>query len=347
MNSKVFFLSAAFALTSVSMSSAETRAPEPLIGGQPIDFYYSPIAFIENVQGFSCSGLLVGPRAVLTAGHCVPKFGKVEDFGVGVGGNIYTVDEAWYHGQFVHEGDAFTTLPYDLGVLILSADVTSVAPVPIVTDLPIYKGLKATTIGFGTSESSNGSNLEAKAGDIILSKIASGYFESTFANSGVAVCSGDSGGPVLEVVADHIVVIGVNSSATTFDSNNICRVGGGESLFVDLQSAQVRPFLDEFSEINRISGKLLLLQQTALSIRTSITNLLRRSNPLSSKSSIKSLSKLANSLKSYQDSRRSALVKNVLTASSKLGKSKTAKDAKKQLTEMKKQIEKLIKTGIQ
>lgn len=158
----------------------------------------------------ACSGLLIAPRVVMTAAHCVERVrsrGALEVvFGARVQGGVFVVvDVAYAHPDYV-PGSATD----DIAVLMLAEDAP-VAPVELgsasVADL--LPGASLRAIGFGVTERRADDSGERRSGALALATVSPTTFTAS-ASPGMT-CTGDSGGPVLATVAGREEVIGVTS----------------------------------------------------------------------------------------------------------------------------------------
>ncbi|RIL01403.1 MAG: hypothetical protein DCC75_13655, partial [Proteobacteria bacterium] len=234
-------LSCCFAALGEPLSFAETPqspAREQLLGGDFVDPSGSALAFIAT-RSYTCSGVLVGTRHVLTAAHCVSNeiSPPLSEFVIVVGGREYSVSRGWYNGGFNWRLAALpANTRYDIALLELSLPVLDIAPIPVMFDLPVKPGWNGAVLGFGTNELSLFQAFQglgaAKAGEIVVSQVLNGIFSSHYLSSGVVICAGDSGGPVVSVVGRQPMVIGINSSSNSFDDYGVCEIGGGSSNYV-------------------------------------------------------------------------------------------------------------------
>jgi hypothetical protein len=122
-----------------------------------------------------CTGTLIAPRVVLTAGHCAARFnrylasGEITDIRVSfdvepfvAGATAYEVSELVAHPEF--RGLQPRSDPYDLGLVILEEDVVGIAPATLpsapgfleqlLADGRLGRGTKAakfTVVGYGAS----------------------------------------------------------------------------------------------------------------------------------------------------------------------------------------------------
>jgi secreted trypsin-like serine protease len=155
-----------------------------------------------------CSGVLVGVRTVLTAGHCVNPLGAQVSYAIGIGPDCghprvrIAIAQMQAHPQYTAMGQ-----PFDLGLAQLSADApASVTPFEVATLSvdPSVVGQLIRHVGYGT-------NLEFPMSGWGTRRTVSHAvlrLDADFLWSGDAThntCTGDSGGPVL--VADQVIAV--------------------------------------------------------------------------------------------------------------------------------------------
>jgi hypothetical protein len=152
-----------------------------------------------------CSGVLVAPTVILTAGHCVPDDPTqlVVQFGA--------TDEAPVARIGVVSGLPHEQL--DLALLWLDRDASDVAsPLPIDVDLDFGVGDLAQIAGFGRTETGL---LGTKQFAVTRVQRRNAKSFRTFADRRAAPCGGDSGGPALmRNSSAAVVVVGVLSKGT-------------------------------------------------------------------------------------------------------------------------------------
>jgi secreted trypsin-like serine protease len=200
----------------------------------------------ENVLGF-CSGTLIAPNAVLTATHCFLS-GR-EAFVVvvlGEGDNVEFANAVQINSApgFRVGGPATgNRLFNDAAILLLDRNVSSPAMPVLVSRAPVV-GEPGFVYGYGTTEV--GGDFESvsvdvlKGGAMTISEVTPNHIFVVFDGSGVNVCKGDSGGPVIVEVNGQPALAGITSQG----SNATCQAGD-VTTFTNLQSDSVVTWLTD------------------------------------------------------------------------------------------------------
>lgn len=176
---------------------------ESIIGGKVATDY--PEAALINAPGYYCSGSIIAPRIVLTAGHCVSA-------------NSYTVKAPFAsqsaHGSrkwtdYVATGETVNPNTLDVAVIILDTPI----------NLSSYPRLGANQVDDGTNVVNVGriqdghlSTSTLFFGSPVAVRDAAPQFPKAYFSS-VIIQSGDSGGPVYTGSGSNRTIVGVNSGA--------------------------------------------------------------------------------------------------------------------------------------
>lgn len=218
----------------------------PVVGGAPaLDGQWPDAAALYTVAGsFACTGTLITPTLVLTAGHCGYGLDHVV---VGTvdhrsGGETVRIAASHVHPDYV------TTL--DVAVLELERPVTSVAPRPLALDCIVsdwlVEGASVAIVGFGahdewaTDWSTELYEAWTTVGDPECLDIGAGCNDSVSpggeliaGGNGIDSCSGDSGGPLYLATPEGEYLVALTSRAA-IPAPTPC---GGGGIYVRVDAA--------------------------------------------------------------------------------------------------------------
>jgi secreted trypsin-like serine protease len=242
-------LAALVALGALILTATATATPNPkatgsVIGGHSATVAEFPsLAFIEGVQataGYACTGTVVAPRVVLTAGHCVEDIESssiVEPGLIAVAtgvSNLTKIDQTQVsevERVLAYPGFDPTQLHGDAGLLILTAPVTA-PPIALATgaDAALYEpGDQLTVAGWGIDNRSTGHAPNQLQAATVPIEEGSDCKEGTrryypffdpqrqvcaldAPHFRITTCHGDSGGPAIATRIDGTPVeVGVTS----------------------------------------------------------------------------------------------------------------------------------------
>jgi hypothetical protein len=180
-----------------------------IVGGQAESRFPAVGALVINGDWF-CSGTLIAPRLVLTAGHCVEGMeGSEIELYFGPDANrLETGRRVRSTGAYMHPNYPSDDRN-DIGVVVLAED-PGLTPIPARLD-PVTQdivGKTATFVGFGLY-SQGGDGGERRSVDIAINELND--FFVGYATPGLNTCNGDSGGPALMDLGRGLEVIGVTS----------------------------------------------------------------------------------------------------------------------------------------
>jgi V8-like Glu-specific endopeptidase len=203
-------------------------APHPdgagIVNGVPTNYetWQGVIALIWVDVGFICTGTLIDPEVVLSAGHCVylPDAGidfVTEPSGVWIAGGA-DLNAGFENMRYVEEVVAHPTWDgtgagTDLSMLKLSVPLYEVESYPVRVAPQIGVGETVQIVGYGQTSADD---LESagihRAGESTVLTVNAAEIEIGGAANG---CYGDSGGPMFGWQDDAWAVSGVTSHGTT------------------------------------------------------------------------------------------------------------------------------------
>jgi trypsin len=175
----------------------------------------------------ACSGTVIAPRAVLTAAHCLDEDTATVTVWLGSGDPLAA--ESFAH----HPNYGPNASSLDVGVVLLREDVGR-RPIPVLVGRDARVGESAVVAGWGRDLFNIGTTL--RAGMTTISSVGP-ILETLYTSSSSAVCSGDSGGPIL-VSQDNVwSVAGVTSAV----SASGCLTG--TNFFISVRNPSVTSFI--------------------------------------------------------------------------------------------------------
>lgn len=237
MNRPLRFLGLASLLSVVACSGSDPAssvdtAAEEIVGG--VDDTTHPAVVMLTNPGGNCTASLIAPNLVLTARHCVAQ-NVTQGIGCDINGNstngdhvgnnytasslkVFTGLTPQFWGTPVAVGAQLFTVQTknlcnnDIALLVLNKAVTGVTPLKIRRDYPPQIGEKVTAVGYGAvNDNQQGSGKRRMRANVPIRSVGKDWNELTGEgeiSTGQAVCSGDSGGPILSAGG---AVIGIAS----------------------------------------------------------------------------------------------------------------------------------------
>jgi secreted trypsin-like serine protease len=196
----------ALSLTGCGAVDEVPAGDEAPIQGGHIDTDDPAVGMLWMEGGGFCSGVLISPTIVLTAGHCVAK--PIEGFYTGAGKKALSVGESPVSGMQRHAVNAQISHPsysshggcpnqtFDVGLVRLSKPLTSVKPSALAVHAPSL-GQSCRIVGYGLHDTAAGveSFEQKRAANVKIAGGGTTWVEVTW-QSGISD-HGDSGGPLL------------------------------------------------------------------------------------------------------------------------------------------------------
>lgn len=199
----------------------QRSARDAIINGQTTSAYPAVVMLMMNGQVF-CSGTVIAPRKVLTAGHCA--FGNVQADAIGIGASDQAiVQQIAVVGSTPHPQYDEQQLANDVAVVTLAEDAP-VTPAALNQAMDAsWVGDPILLVGFGVDDGAN----QTGSGTKRMVEVAIGQVTATHVlyddPAGKSACNGDSGGPALLDQNGNLTVVAVASYVNVQG----CTDGGG------------------------------------------------------------------------------------------------------------------------
>lgn len=195
----------------LQQSSGVERSARIVNGTQTSD--YPAVGLIGDTSDDFCTGTLIAPQYVLTAGHCAEGVGNTSGTFT-VGGQSYQTERVYLHPNY--NGNAIgSDSANDIAIYKLSQPVVGITPMDIFRGIP-QVGQLLTLVGFGGggngTTGSNGDFGIKRVGTTPIDEVSRTLISWNFDNNTEAnTAPGDSGGPAFVTVAGIKYIAGVTS----------------------------------------------------------------------------------------------------------------------------------------
>ena len=190
---------------------AATAGPAPAIVGRTRDVASASVVMVlgrDGVRAIVCSGVVVGPRAVLTAAHCVHAPSNTRIHFRDARGQPVLMDVARVARHPGYRSDAVVarSRSIDLAIVVTRDDLPSRFAPAILGTASDEVGTSFTIAGFGIAhEGDEASSGVLREGAVALRAPVSGLLLWLTGSAGA--CTGDSGGPVFGTSGEVVAII--------------------------------------------------------------------------------------------------------------------------------------------
>ena len=191
------------------------------------------IVTIIGSHGTVCTGSLIAPNIVLTAGHCIaPNTSyRVVDYTTQPP-RLLSAQKIVTHPQFNMQTMLAHRATADVALLLLPGPVPSKGPALLgVPRLPVEPAARFTIAGVGVTVSGGDDGVGTIRAASLAATGQPGQLQMRLVDpatnntrNGLGACTGDSGAPVFENQGDRSVIVGVVSWST--GANNSAGCGG-------------------------------------------------------------------------------------------------------------------------
>ena len=218
-------LACAIALAFSSPSSAITG------GGAPNDALAKSVVTIIGSRGTVCTGSLIAPNIVLTAGHCIALGTSYRVIDPSTQPpKLITAQKAFSHPQFNMQTMLAHRATADVALLLLPSPVPDKTPAKLgMPRMPIQSGAPLTVAGVGVTRSGGDEGVgTVRTANLSVTgqpgTLQIRLVDRTTGNvrSGLGACTGDSGAPVFEDQNGVSIVVGVVSWSTGPNNSDGC-----------------------------------------------------------------------------------------------------------------------------
>ena len=209
--------------------------PQGIVSGTECSPAATPVVKLNlyNKDGLAggCTGTVISSRAVLTAAHCLADgITSVRVF-LGTGDQVPSTSIEWHPSY-----KATNASSLDVGIVLTGQDLSR-TPQAVLTSRDARVGEQAVIAGWGNDVTGSGGNT-LRAGTTSISAVGSATLETTYSGTGSAVCSGDSGGPLLLSEGGVWAVAGITSATSIGGS---CALG--TSYYASVRNADIKQFI--------------------------------------------------------------------------------------------------------
>ncbi len=195
-------------------SLSATPISTHVLGGEPVNAALYPEVIQLTSGTSSCTGTIIGPRAVLMTAHCVNAKDPLVTFQME--GRTYSA--LGVISPYVN------TLGHDLAVAVIFDDVVPIRGVNVGGSAQV--GDSITFLGYGQNDFTHDSKVILSEGQSTVTQVTA--MELISSPSGPSLAQGDSGSPAFNSSDRTITVLGVGTQPVT-GTNHFIRTDSDES----------------------------------------------------------------------------------------------------------------------
>lgn len=211
-----------------------TAAPDvdPIVGGEPTeDGEFDDVVSIRTPGGYRCSGVVVSPRVVLTAAHCLVDLRDTDTVRVAYGsqdGEYPEIDAVEFGSYPTYDSNPQHQDIHDYGYVLLATDFTVPGGyVPMITtqdewDEAMVEGRAVILVGWGETGGGITTSGTKRKVTTTIRRFSAAGLEFFAGGDQQDTCGGDSGGPAYVRMDDGTLrVAGITSRG-----GEVCGTGG-------------------------------------------------------------------------------------------------------------------------
>ena len=180
-----------------------------LINGRPVEAgTFQEVVAIKS-DGPPCTAVVIGPKVIITAAHCIQAGGKAQ---FTVGGTTY---EATMTQSPIYPGK-----DHDMALGVTAQEIKGITPAFV--SGKATSGLGISLLGYGCTHPGGGGGSDGvlRIGETVVTGF-SNYDMVSRKPGGAALCFGDTGGPayILDSTTTKHQLLGVNCKGNVSDTN--------------------------------------------------------------------------------------------------------------------------------
>jgi hypothetical protein len=234
----------------VTAVAAPDAPPASIIGGSATTAGEYPAVVALTINSNLCTGTLITPAWVLTAGHCVDPvtlgLASQDQVTAAVKVHFHTLSVLDDTGTVINAAATFKDPLFnkmrlgsnDIGLIRLAQPVADIAPMAINLDAAMAPvGTVVTVVGYGSTETAGNGSVGHQfelpnRKSVSCPSLAIGADTNLLCFSQTddkGTCSGDSGGPAFAEIAGKTTIVGV----TSFGDQNCAEFGADTRIDVE------------------------------------------------------------------------------------------------------------------